>query len=87
DCSADSWKSHVHVIYREQKESSDISKLVGYTDSDWAGDIETRKSTSRYAFHLGTGAVAWSSKKQPTIALSTAEAEYITIISCANKSA
>ncbi|RDX84963.1 hypothetical protein CR513_33913, partial [Mucuna pruriens] len=46
DCSVDSWKSHMHVIYREQKESSDILKLVGYTDSDWARDIETRKSTS-----------------------------------------
>ncbi|RDX73776.1 hypothetical protein CR513_46561, partial [Mucuna pruriens] len=60
-------------------------KLVGYTDSDWARDIETRKSTLGYAFHLGTGVVAWSSKKQPTIALSTTEAKYIAIISCATQ--
>ncbi|KAG2404035.1 Retrovirus-related Pol polyprotein from transposon TNT 1-94 Protease [Vigna angularis] len=60
-------------------------KLVGYTDSDWAGDIETRKSTSGYTFHLGTGVVSWSSKKQPTIALSTAEAEYIAVTSCATQ--
>jgi hypothetical protein len=60
-------------------------KLVGYTDSDWAGDIETRKSTSGYAFHLGTGAISWSSKKQPVVALSTAEAEYIAATSCATQ--
>lgn len=59
--------------------------LVGYTDSDWAGDIETRKSTSGYAFHLGTGAISWSSKKQPVVALSTTEAEYIATTSCATQ--
>jgi len=52
-------------------------ELVGYTDSDWAGDIEKRKSTSGYVFHLGTGIFSWSSKKQQVVALSTAEAEYI----------
>nr|KYP46081.1 Retrovirus-related Pol polyprotein from transposon TNT 1-94 [Cajanus cajan] len=52
--------------------------LVGYTDSDWAGDIETRKSTPGYAFNLGSGTVSWSSKKQQVVALSTAEAEYST---------
>jgi hypothetical protein len=57
--------------------------LVGYTDSDWTGDIETRKSTSGYAFHLGSGVVSRSSKKQPVVALSTAEAEYIAAASCA----
>ncbi|XP_027351227.1 uncharacterized protein LOC113862337 [Abrus precatorius] len=60
-------------------------KLVGYTDSDWAGDIVTRKSTSGYTFHLGTGAVSWSSKKQPRIALSIADAEYIAVTSCATQ--
>ncbi|CAJ2639943.1 unnamed protein product [Trifolium pratense] len=64
--------------------NSDV-KLVGYTDSDWAGDLETRKSTSGYAFHLGTGAISWSSKKQPVVALSTAEAEYIAATSCATQ--
>ena len=48
-----------------------VVKLVGHTDSDWAGDVETRKSTSGYTFHLGTGAISWSSKKQPVVALST----------------
>ena len=37
--------------------------LTGYSDSDWAGDIETRKSTSGYLFMLGKGSISWSSKK------------------------
>ena len=48
-----------------------------YTDSDWTGDVETRKSTSGYAFHLGSGIFSWSSKKQQVVVISTAEAEYI----------
>ncbi|XP_050915169.1 secreted RxLR effector protein 161-like [Lathyrus oleraceus] len=65
--------------------SNNEVELVGYTDSDWVGDIETRKSTSRYAFHLGTGAIPWSSKKQPVVTLSTAEAEYIAAAGCATQ--
>ncbi|XP_072060235.1 secreted RxLR effector protein 161-like [Arachis hypogaea] len=58
-------------------ENTNEVNLVSYTDSDWAGDIETRKSISEFAFNLGSGAISWSSKKQPIVALSTAEAEYI----------
>ncbi|KAI4313338.1 hypothetical protein L6164_026324 [Bauhinia variegata] len=54
-------------------------------DNDWGGDIETRKSTSGYDFHLGTGAISWSSKKQPVIALSTTEAKYTATASCATQ--
>ncbi|KAK9698049.1 hypothetical protein RND81_08G079100 [Saponaria officinalis] len=56
-------------------------KLVGYTDSDWAGDIDTRKSTSGYVFYLGYGVISWSSIKQQVVALSTAEAEYTAVTS------
>ncbi|XP_072066584.1 secreted RxLR effector protein 161-like [Arachis hypogaea] len=66
-------------------ENTNEVNLVGYTDSDWAGDIETRKSTSGFVFHLGSGAISWSSKKQPVVALSTAEAEYIAAASCATQ--
>ena len=52
-------------------------KLVGYTDSDWAGSIDDRKSTSGYVFHIGSCAISWASKKQPIVAQSTVEAEYI----------
>jgi hypothetical protein len=54
-----------------------VQPLVGYTDSDWAGDQDTRRSTSGYVFNLGSAAISWSSKRQPTVALSTCEAEYV----------
>ena len=53
------------------------SKLLGYTDSDWAGSADDMKSTSGYAFSLGSGMFSWASKKQATVAQSTAEAEYV----------
>ena len=51
-------------------------KLVGYTDSNWAGDSIDQKSTSRYVFMFGGVPICWSSKKQASIALSSTEAEY-----------
>lgn len=53
-----------------------IERLTGYTDSDWAGDHDTRRSTSGFVFTLGSGPISWQSKRQPTVALSTCEAEY-----------
>ena len=53
------------------------SKLVGYTDSDYVGCIDDRKSTSGYAFLFGRNLISWSSKKQPIVALSSIEAKYI----------
>jgi hypothetical protein len=50
--------------------------LIGFTDSDWAGDSIDRKSTSGYVLSLGSDPICWSSKKQSAIALSSAEAEY-----------
>ncbi|CAL0322728.1 unnamed protein product [Lupinus luteus] len=51
--------------------------LVGYSDSDFAGCKLDRKSTSGTCHLLGSSLVAWHSKKQACVALSTAEAEYI----------
>jgi hypothetical protein len=50
---------------------------IGFTDSDFAGDIDDRKSTSGYVYLLGGGAISWRSRKQPLVAFSTVEAEYI----------
>ena len=55
----------------------DDLKLVGYSDSDYAGDPDSRKSTSGYLFKLANGPVTWMSRRQPVVALSTTEAEYI----------
>ena len=46
-------------------------ELVGFTDSDYAGDQDDRRSTSGFVFMMGTGAVSWSSKKQQIVTLST----------------
>lgn len=54
-----------------------LQPLTGYTDADWAGDQDTRRSTSGFVFSIGSGAISWSSKRQPTVALSTCEAEYM----------
>ena len=53
--------------------------LVGYSDADWAGDLDTRRSTSGTLFLMSDGAVSWTSKAQPVVALSSTEAEYIAL--------
>jgi len=57
------------------------SGLHGYCDADFAGDVDTRRSTTAYVFVLQGGAISWSSKLQPTVAVSTAEAEYMSAAS------
>jgi transposase InsO family protein len=51
--------------------------FVAYSDTDWAGDHETRRSTSGYAIFLGDGIVSWLSRRQRKITLSSTEAEYV----------
>jgi hypothetical protein len=53
--------------------------LIGYSDADYAGDINTAKSTSGYIFFIANGPISWKSKLQTIIAQSTTEAEYIAI--------
>ncbi|KAL0341478.1 UNVERIFIED_CONTAM: Retrovirus-related Pol polyprotein from transposon RE2 [Sesamum calycinum] len=53
--------------------STNDAKLVGYTDSDWAGSVDDMKSTSGYTFSLGSGIFSWASKKQATVAQSSAK--------------
>ncbi|KAK3122095.1 hypothetical protein QOZ80_8BG0665070 [Eleusine coracana subsp. coracana] len=51
--------------------------FIGYSDSDHAGDIDTSKSTSGILFFLGKCLVSWQSVKQPVVAMSSCEAEYV----------
>ncbi|CAJ2663624.1 unnamed protein product [Trifolium pratense] len=57
--------------------NSAASTLIGYSDSDWCGDITDRRSTSGYVFKFNNAAISWCTKKQAVTALSSCEAEYI----------
>ena len=76
----------VKRIFRYLKKEPSVSlhyekggnlKVIGYVDSDWAGDSVTRKSTTGFIFMLAGAAISWSSKKQTVVALSSTEAEYM----------
>uniref|UniRef100_A0A2N9J9M1 Integrase catalytic domain-containing protein n=1 Tax=Fagus sylvatica TaxID=28930 RepID=A0A2N9J9M1_FAGSY len=51
-------------------------QLSAYTDADWAGDPDDRRSTSGYLVYLGSNPITWSAKKQPTVSRSSTESEY-----------
>jgi hypothetical protein len=56
--------------------------LLAYSDADWASCPNTRKSTSGFCVFLGSNLVSWSSKHQPTVSRSSAEAEYRAVANC-----
>ena len=88
-------KLHLHAVKRVLRYLRDTEdygiwykrggagELQVFTDSDFAGDVDRRKSTSGYVFLMDNAAVAWLSKKQPIVTLSTTEAEYVAASVCA----
>ena len=67
--------------------SGNSSAPVGYADANWAGDLDDRHSTTGNVFLMAGGAISWLSKKQTSMALSTAEAEYISLSSASQENA
>jgi hypothetical protein len=83
------WKAVQHILRYLRGHSKlgltfrgqpgDLLKLHGYSDSDWAGDRDTRRSTTGFVFKLCGAAVSWKSRLQKTPALSSTEAEYMAV--------
>ena len=89
----DHWNALMHVMgYIKNtidhgltySRDSELSPMA-YVDADYGGCRDTRRSTSGYVFIMAGGAVAWSSKRQATVALSTVEAEYVAMSRCAQQ--
>ncbi|CAM8885712.1 unnamed protein product [Rhodiola kirilowii] len=73
--------SNVGLIY-----GSDSQCLVtGYTYSDYAGDVDSRRSMTGYVFTLGGSVVSWKATLQPTVTLSTTESEYMALTEAAKE--
>lgn len=87
DCfSEEHWKAAKRVVrylkgtveYGLTFEKGDM-QITGYADADWAANEVDRRSYTGYVFHIGNSLVSWESRKQRTVALSSAEAEYMAI--------
>jgi hypothetical protein len=63
---------HLGLLLRPSAQT----ELLVYSDADWAGCPDTRRSTSAFAVFLGDSLISWSSKRQNTVSRSSAEAEY-----------
>jgi hypothetical protein len=79
------WEA-VKRVFRYLKATSNLAlvyertgrvSFAGYTDSDWGGDLDTRKSASAYVMLMGNAAVSWKRQLQGYVALSSTEAEFI----------
>ncbi len=60
-------------------EAKNQLQVHGYTNANWVGNVSNRRSTSGFMFTFGSGVVSWSSKKQPTVTISSTEVEYISV--------
>lgn len=67
--------------YRLFYSNKEKSELHGYSDADWASDIDNRRSCTGYIFKMSSGIISWKSTRQKTVALSSTEAEYMALSS------
>ena len=89
----DHWKAAKRVMRYLQRtkeymltyQRSDILEIIGYSDSDFAGCLDSKRSTSGYVFLLAGGAIFWKSAKQTLVATSTMEAEFIACYEASNQ--
>ncbi|KAM1340841.1 hypothetical protein ACFX2H_039173 [Malus domestica] len=71
------------IGYGLQYTKSKEFNITAYSDSDWAADINTRRSITGFVVYLGTNPISWQSKKQSTVSRSSTEAEYKALAHCA----
>jgi len=92
DNATDEHFAHLKRVLRYLKDTASMKlvykrsaelPLVGYADSDWANDLDDRKSTSGFLFQVYGNTVMWCSKKQPIVTCSTTEAEYVSAATAA----
>src|SRR5580765_2621919 len=62
-----------------------MEKLVGFADADWGNNADDRRSYTGYFFKLANAAISWSSRKQKSVALSSTEAEYVSLSEAAKE--
>lgn len=67
------------LMYHCDTNPSHLTALLGWSDSDWGGEIDTRRSTAGYTFTLAGAAVTWQSTKQDKVTLSSTEAEFVAV--------
>jgi hypothetical protein len=68
------------IVYERSHER--VNTLWGWVDSDWAADLDSRRSHTGYILMLTGGAVSWKSRRQDCVSLSTSEAEYVAASQC-----
>ena len=59
--------------------ASSKCSITGYSDADWANDVDTKRSTSGYAFQINGSTISWCSKRQSCVTRSSTEAEYVAL--------
>jgi len=78
-------KGYTNIGLCFDRETNSDCKIAGYSDSDFAGDLDRRRSLTGYTFTLSGSVISWKATLQSTVALSTTEAEYIAVTEAVKK--